>query len=154
MKEVGIKIRLPNHRVGCQWRIKNKNRWKIQRKMNSKPIWDTRSVSSSSIIIWLIPIFKTLLIQMHHSPNTNLVESLSVVDADDWSNHFWDDDHVTKVSLNNGWFFQWWSLLLGFAQFLDQSQWFAFQSTWETSTGTAVHQFNQLITENRNKKSN
>lgn len=75
-----------------------------------------------------------------------LVECLAVVNANDGADHFWDDDHVSQMRLNDGWLFIWWSLLLGLTQLLDQSHWLAFQTARKTPAGTAVHEFNQLVT--------
>merc|ERR1719162_2140948 len=45
-------------------------------------------------------------------------ESLSVIDTDDGSDHLWDDDHVTKVSLDRWRLLTVGSALLGDAQLL------------------------------------
>jgi hypothetical protein len=96
------------------------------------------SVSSSSHH-YKFPLFYFLIHKSY------LVEGFSVVDAYDASNHLWHNDHVTQVSLNNCRLFKRWRLFLGFSKLLDESHRFAFQTTSETSTDTAVHELRQLF---------
>lgn len=42
----------------------------------------------------------------HISLNINNVEDLAVVDSNNRADHFWHDDHITKVSLDGGRLFQ------------------------------------------------
>lgn len=74
-----------------------------------------------------------------------MIECFAVVDANNGSDHFWHDNHVTQVSLDDGWLLKWWSFFLCFAQLLDKSHRFAFQAAGESSAGTAVHQIGQLL---------
>lgn len=74
-----------------------------------------------------------------------LAEILAVVNANDGAGHLGHDDHVPQMSLHNLGLLIWWSLLLGLAEFLDQSHWLALQAAGETPAGTAVHQLNQLV---------
>lgn len=77
--------------------------------------------------------------------STHLIEGLAVVDSNDRSDHFWDDDHVAQVSLHDCGLLHWWSFFLGLAQLLEQSHRLALQATGETPADTAVHQFAQLL---------
>lgn len=79
------------------------------------------------------------------------VESLSVVNTDDGSDHFGYNDHVPQMSLYNFGFFIWRGLFFGFPEFLDESHRFPLQSSRKTPAGTGVHQFHKLFTENDNK---
>ena len=73
--------------------------------------------------------------------------NLSVVNSDDGSNHFWDDDHVPEVSLDYRGLFVGGSLLFGLSQLLDQTQWFAFETTVETPAGACMNNLEcELIT--------
>lgn len=74
-----------------------------------------------------------------------LAEILAIVNANDGAGHLGHDDHVPQMSLYNLGLLIWWSLLLGLAEFLDQSHWLALQAAGETPAGTAVHQLNQLV---------
>lgn len=74
-----------------------------------------------------------------------LAEVLAIVNANDGAGHLGHDDHVPQMSLHNLGLLIWWSLLLGLAEFLDQSHWLALQAAGETPAGTAVHQLNQLV---------
>lgn len=77
--------------------------------------------------------------------SSHLVEGLAVVDTDNRSNHLWDNNHVAQVSFHDCWLLIWRCFLLCFAQLLDQGHRFAFQSSRETSAGSAVHQLAQLL---------
>lgn len=94
----------------------------------------------------------TQVVTDHFRFNFNLAEIFAVIDTDDRAGHFGNDNHVSQVGLDNFGFLIWRSLFLGFAQFLDQGHWLAFQTTGETSAGTAVHQFNQLVAKKIKKK--
>lgn len=74
-----------------------------------------------------------------------LAEILAIVNANDGAGHLGHDDHVPQMSLHNLGLLIWWGLLLGLAEFLDQSHWLALQAAGETPAGTAVHQLNQLV---------
>jgi len=69
---------------------------------------------------------------------TGLCAHLAVVDSDDRTNHFWDNDHVPEVGLDHGGFFVGRSLLLCLSQFLDQTQGLALEAAVETPTGTSM----------------
>ena len=75
----------------------------------------------------------------------DLVEFLSGVDTNDGTNHLWDDDHVTEVSLDSVWLLVWLGLLLGLAELLDQTHWLALESAVEPSASTSVDDIAQLL---------
>ena len=66
------------------------------------------------------------------------VEDLSAVDCNDRANHFGNNDHVTKMGLDNSGLLVRQSLLLGFAQFLDEAQGTALETTLEAAAGTGM----------------
>jgi hypothetical protein len=74
-----------------------------------------------------------------------LVEFLSRVDTDDGADHFWDDNHVAEVSLDNVWLLIWLGLLLCLSQLLDQTHRLALKTTVEPTTGTSVNDIAELI---------
>jgi len=115
-------------RLVCkQWILKNMK----SRANNKKKIFP--SVSSS-----FHPFNQ---VSMHVASLINyLVEGLSIVNANDRADHFWNNDHVAQVCLDNGWLLKWRCFLLGLSQLLDKSHGFAFEAASKTTTGTAVHQ--------------
>jgi hypothetical protein len=63
---------------------------------------------------------------------------LAVVNSDDGTNHFWDDDHVPEVGLYYCGLFVGRSFFLGLSQFLDQTQGFAFEAAVETPASAGM----------------
>lgn len=64
---------------------------------------------------------------------------LAIVNTDYASDHFGDDDHVSKVGLDNRGFLVRGSFLLGFAQFLDEAHWATLEATVELAAGACVN---------------
>ena len=81
----------------------------------------------------------------HLSFDFNRVESFTVVNADNASNHLWHNKHVSEMGFDDCWFFIRGSFLSGFPQFLDQSHGFSLQSTLETSSCTSVNDLHELL---------
>jgi hypothetical protein len=75
----------------------------------------------------------------------NLVELLSGVDTDDTANHFRDDNHVTKVSLDQIWLLVGLGLLLSLAELLDETHRLALQTAVEPTAGTGVDNIAELV---------
>ena len=63
---------------------------------------------------------------------------LAIVDSDNGTNHFWDNNHIPKVGLDHGGLFVGRSLLLGLSQLLDQTQGLAFEAAIEAPPGTGM----------------
>lgn len=63
---------------------------------------------------------------------------LAVIDTDDASNHFRNDDHITEMGLDNGRFLIGRSFLLGLAQLLDETHRAALEATLEPAAGTGM----------------
>jgi len=81
----------------------------------------------------------------HFGLDFNRVEDLAVVNSDDGTNHFWDDDHVPEVGLYYCGLFVGRSFFLGLSQFLDQTQGFAFEAAVETPASAGMDNFNELL---------
>ena len=75
----------------------------------------------------------------------DLVEFLSAVDTNNTSDHFWDDDHVTQVSLDKVWLLVWLCFLLCFAEFLDETHRATLQATVESTTSASVDDIAELF---------
>ena len=75
----------------------------------------------------------------------DLVELLSGVDTNDGTDHLWDNDHVTEVSLDEVWLLVWLGLLLGLAKLLDQTHWLALETAVEPAAGASVDDIAELL---------
>lgn len=73
------------------------------------------------------------------------VELLSGVDANNGTDHLWDNDHVTEVGLDGVWLLVGASLLLGLAELLDQTHWLALEAAVETPTSAGVDDITELV---------
>jgi hypothetical protein len=87
----------------------------------------------------------TKVMTNHFRADFDLVESLTVVDTNDGTDHFRDDDHVTQVGLDGRGLFARGGFSLGLAKLLDETHGLALQTTLESSTGTAVDQIHELF---------
>ena len=58
----------------------------------------------------------------------------------DANDHFWHDDHVAEVSLDNCGFLIRRGFLLGFSRLLYEAHWFSFYSTSEPAAYTGVNE--------------
>merc|ERR1712113_16491 len=81
----------------------------------------------------------------HFRLDFDLVELLSGVDTDDAANHFWDNDHISQVSLDQVRFLVWLSLLLGLAELLDETHRLALQTAVESTASTSVDNIAKLV---------
>ena len=70
---------------------------------------------------------------------------LAVVDADNTSNHLWDDNHVTQMRLDNSGLLIGGCLLLRLAEFFDKSHGTALETPLEASASTGVDELNKLV---------
>ncbi|KAB8303578.1 hypothetical protein EYC80_004979 [Monilinia laxa] len=75
----------------------------------------------------------------------DLVELLSGVDTDNAANHFWNNDHVSQVSLDQIGLLVWLSLLLGLTELLDETHRLALQTAVEPTTSTSVDDIAELV---------
>lgn len=76
-----------------------------------------------------------------------LVENLSVVDSDNSSDHFWKDDHVTKMSLNTGWLLQDTGGLLSLLKTVQETEMLSLQSSVKTSAHATREHLSELFSE-------
>lgn len=81
----------------------------------------------------------------HLRLDLDLVELLAGVDTNDGTDHLWDDDHVTEVSLDKVWLLVWLGLLFGLAKLLDQTHWLALETAVESATSTSVDNIAELL---------
>jgi len=81
----------------------------------------------------------------HLRLDLNLVERVSVVDADDGTNHLWNDDHVSEVRSHGLWLLSLWGFLLGLVELLNQSVSLALQTTLELSPRSGAEELNKLV---------
>jgi hypothetical protein len=81
----------------------------------------------------------------HLRLDLNLVELLAGVDTDDGADHLGDNDHVTKVGLDEVGLLVGLGLLLGLAELLDETHRLALQTAVEASAGTGVDNIAELL---------
>jgi hypothetical protein len=81
----------------------------------------------------------------HLRLDLDLVELLSGVDTDDGTNHLWDDNHVTEVSLDQIRLLVWLGLLLGLAELLDQAHRLALEAAVEAAAGSGMDDVTELV---------
>ena len=74
-----------------------------------------------------------------------MIESLAIVNANNRSSHFRDNDHVSQMGLNNIGFLVDGTFLLLLAELLDQSHGFAFQTTANLPSDTALEKLHKLF---------
>ena len=74
----------------------------------------------------------------HLRLDLHLIELLARVDTNHTSNHLWNHNHVPEMSLDEVGLFVRLGLLLGFAQFLDQSHRLPLEATVEPTTSTGM----------------
>ena len=81
----------------------------------------------------------------HFRLNFNLVKILPRVDTNDRSDHLRDNDHITKVSLDEVGLLVRLGFLLGLAELLDQAHGLSLKTAVEPSTSTGVDQVTELF---------
>lgn len=75
----------------------------------------------------------------------NGTEDLTVVDTDNGTNHFWNNDHVSQVGLDNSWLFVGWSVELGLSELVDQVHWLVTQTSGESSSDSGVTELGEFF---------
>ncbi len=86
----------------------------------------------------------TKVVTDHFGLDFDLVENLSVVDTDDRSNHFRDNDHITKVSLDNLRLLILTTVELSLTQALNQSERLTLKTTIKAATSATVDKVDEL----------
>ena len=81
----------------------------------------------------------------HFGLDFDLVELLARVDTDNRADHLGDNDHVTKVSLDEVGLLVGLGLLLGLAELLDETHGLALETAVEPSAGTGVDEVAELL---------
>lgn len=87
----------------------------------------------------------TEVVSDHLGLDLNLVEGLAVVDANNGSDHFWDNDHVAEVRLDNRGLVLASGGKLGLSQTLEERLGTDLDVALEGAAGTAVKHRNELI---------
>ena len=87
----------------------------------------------------------TKVVAGHLRLDLNLVESLTVVDTDDRSDHLGDDDHITKMSLDRSRLLIGGSVLLGNTELLNETHGLAVKTTSESAAGTSMDNLAELL---------
>lgn len=110
--------------------------------------WDKsgRSVTSSTVSDWGVSDGEfTQVVTNHLWLDFNSVENLTVVNTNNRTDHFWDNDHVSQVSLNNGWLFVWLSSKLSSSQLLDETHWLGVKTSGESSSDSSTAQLGEFF---------
>lgn len=71
-------------------------------------------------------------------------ELLSVIDADDGTNHLWEDDGITQVCANSNWLLAINALLLGLGKLLDEGHWASLDASGELSSLSGVEHLDDI----------
>merc|ERR1719431_2289269 len=69
----------------------------------------------------------------------------SIVDSNNGTNHFREDDHVSEMGLYNSWLFQFWAFFLGLPQALEEGSVLPFQATVQATALASGEQFSELL---------
>jgi len=72
----------------------------------------------------------------HFTLDLNRVENFSIVNPNLASNHFWDNDHRSKMRLDNGWLISQSSFLFRFAESFQQGHGLTLQASGELAAST------------------
>lgn len=85
--------------------------------------------------------------QNHHwiTPAKPKPTHLAVVYSNNTANHLRYDNHITEMGLDDCRLFIGWGLLLGLAQFLDETHWAAFETALEPTAGTGMDELQQML---------
>jgi hypothetical protein len=81
----------------------------------------------------------------HLGLNFNLVELLSGVDTNDATNHLRNDDHVSKMCLDEVGLLIRSGFLLSLSELLDQSHRLSLQSSVESTSSTGMDDISELL---------
>ena len=75
----------------------------------------------------------------------NLIKSFAIVNTNNGSGHFWDNDHVSQVGFDNIGFLVDWALLLLLAKFLDKCHRLTLEATGDLPPYATREQFHKLL---------
>lgn len=81
----------------------------------------------------------------HLGLDFHLVEGLAIVNSNDASDHFWDNDHVSQVRFHYLWFLKWTCFFLGLTKTFNEAERFAFQTMRNPASSSAGEEFHQLL---------
>ena len=80
----------------------------------------------------------------HFRLDFDLVEFLARVDTDDATDHFWHDNHISKVSFDQVWFFVGLGALFRTTEFLDELERTALETAVEPTASTGVEERSEV----------
>jgi len=105
-----------------------------------------RSNTGSTMLYWLVRDTELSQIMPNHLRlDFNLVKCLPIVNTNNASNHFRNNNHVTQMSLDTSRFLHGGCIFLGFSQTLHECHWLALESSRESSPCTTWKQLHQLL---------
>lgn len=110
--------------------------------------WDKsgRSVTSSSVSDRSVGDGEfTQVVADHLGLDFDGVENLTVVNTNDGTDHFWDNNHVSQVGLDNGRLLIRLGSQLGGSQFVDQTHRLGSQSSGESSSDSGTTQLGEFF---------
>ena len=76
----------------------------------------------------------------HFRLDFDLVEFLARVDTDDTTDHFWHDNHISKVGFDQVWLFIGLGALFRTTEFLDELERTALETAVEPTASTGVEE--------------
>lgn len=87
----------------------------------------------------------TQVVTKHLRSDFYLVEGLTIVHTHHGTNHLWEDNHVSHVSLDGNRLLVLWSSKLGSSQFLHETSWLVAQTTGKSSSDSSRSQLDKLL---------
>jgi len=85
------------------------------------------------------------IVASHLRLDLNRVKDFAIVNANNTADHLWDDDHVTKVGLNNCRLLIWRCFLLRLTQLLDETHGTALEPTLEPPSRTGMDEVDKVL---------
>ena len=110
--------------------------------------WDETGSSStgSTMSDWGVSNGEfTQIVTQHFWSDFHLVENLTVVDTDDGTDHFWNNDHVSHVGSDWSWLFIFWGSQLGSSQLLHETGWLGSHTTGKSSSNSSWGQLDEIF---------
>lgn len=110
--------------------------------------WDEsgRSVTGSTVSDWSVGDGElTQVVTNHLWLDFNSVENLTVVHTNNRADHFWHNNHVSQVGLDDGRLLIWLGSQLGGSQFVDQTHGLGSQSSGESSSNSGTAQLGEFF---------
>ncbi|EEQ38890.1 hypothetical protein CLUG_03016 [Clavispora lusitaniae ATCC 42720] len=87
----------------------------------------------------------TQVVANHLWLDLNGVENLTVVDTNQRTNHFWNNNHVSQVGLDNSRLLVSWSSQLSSSQLGNQTHWLGAQTSGESSSDSSTTELGEFF---------